>query len=127
MGFKARLILFLLLLRCAAAARTRAAVMSEGARSTEPKSPEIHCAMLGSGAPLSRHPTRSSLHQNTGTAKQETQQQAMCKQAMHTQVMHKRAAHKHALQKQGSLKHTALSQLAQHGIAIVIAGSLDHS
>lgn len=57
MGFKARLILFFLRLRCAAAANTSAAVISEGAKSTEPKSPEIHCAMLGNGAPLCRKDT----------------------------------------------------------------------
>ena len=41
-GFKAFLILFLRRLRWAAAASTNAAVMSEGAKSTDPNSPDTH-------------------------------------------------------------------------------------
>ena len=41
-GLRAFLIRFFLRLRCAAAAKTNAAVMSEGAKSTDPNSPDIH-------------------------------------------------------------------------------------
>ncbi len=51
-GCNAFLMRFFRRLRCAAAASTRAAVISDGARSTEPNSPDIHWAMLGSGAAL---------------------------------------------------------------------------
>ena len=41
-GLSAFLILFFRRLRCAAAANTKAAVISEGARSTDPNSPDTH-------------------------------------------------------------------------------------
>jgi len=42
MGFSAFLMRFLRRRRCAAAANTKAAVMSDGAKSTLPNSPDIH-------------------------------------------------------------------------------------